>query len=295
VVNHHLLKMASVDEKLDKILEKLHKLDILENKVDTLNGHFEQEIKDIKSEIHSIKQNCLRNENIRAERDRRYNLLFFGVKGGNFFTMSEEILNVLKFLVPEVDGSCIGDLWRTNKMKDKSPVVVKLNSIIIRNMILRKKRMLNGEHQFNHIHIKEDFTKETRVVRKQLFQHLMRLKEEGKKVIMIKDTLKVDGKIVSLEELDSQEAQTSKRARSEETSPKIQEEQNRNDHGKQTIKRGRKMTRNDSLDRFFTKNRAKNTETTNEKQMGQDGKRCLDEERAGGIEDEEKGDETLQS
>ncbi|RZF32718.1 hypothetical protein LSTR_LSTR005911 [Laodelphax striatellus] len=193
--------MGTVEEKLGKILEKLEMLDTLERKMDTINVSFGKEIEDIKSEIDAIKQKCLTTERSNSEKERKCNLLFFGVQGKTFFTMNKEIIDILKCLVPEIDGNYINDLWKTNKKKEKSPVVVKLNSMVIRNLILRKKHALQGDDRFKHIQIKEDLSREVRATRKLLFPHLIKLKEEGRKVIMVNDKLKVDSQLLSLEDL----------------------------------------------------------------------------------------------
>ncbi|RZF46231.1 hypothetical protein LSTR_LSTR010893 [Laodelphax striatellus] len=285
------MNTATVNEKLEKILEKLEKLDTLENKVDSIKERFAQEIDTIKSEIHLIKENCSRTENISVEKDRKLNLLIFGIQGKNFFTINRESMNVLKFLVPEINENYIADIWKTNKSKENSPVIVKLNSSIVKTWILKKKHTLRGETRFKHIQIKEDLSKDVRETRKLLFPHLIRLKENGEKVIMMKDKLKVNGNILSLEELNKQET-TTKRARSEETSPKIQEERNTWSHsGGQAKKKERKTARHNSLDRFFRKGLEENSTkqiVRNEEERGRE-----EEERKTG--NEEKTNTTQQS
>ncbi|RZF46509.1 hypothetical protein LSTR_LSTR009291 [Laodelphax striatellus] len=142
--------MGTVEEKLGKILEKLEMLDTLERKMDTINVSFGKEIKDIKSEIDAIKQKYLTTERSNSEKERKRNLLVFGVQGKTVFTINKEIMDILKCLVPEIDGNYINDLWKTNKKKEKSPVVVKLNSMVIRNLILRRKRALQEDDFYKY-------------------------------------------------------------------------------------------------------------------------------------------------
>ncbi|RZF46618.1 hypothetical protein LSTR_LSTR002950 [Laodelphax striatellus] len=79
---------------------------------------------------------------------------------------------------------------------------------------------------------------------------------------MMGDRLKVEGRFFSLEDLDKQESNSSKRARSEETSPRPHEGENKAFHNRQSTKKGRKFNRNESLDRFFSKSIEKIKERT---------------------------------
>ncbi|RZF46619.1 hypothetical protein LSTR_LSTR002951 [Laodelphax striatellus] len=143
--------MTLIEEKLDQILGKLQKLDALDTKVDTMNSHFRKEIEEIKTEILHIKQESSRNDRLSEGKDRKFNLLLFGVQSKDFFAMNDEVMKILQFLVPNSNGNFIRDLWRTNRNKEGSPVIVKLNSILIKNLILKAKRKLQEVEEFKRI------------------------------------------------------------------------------------------------------------------------------------------------
>ncbi|RZF38333.1 hypothetical protein LSTR_LSTR012120 [Laodelphax striatellus] len=246
--------MTQIEDKLDQILGKLQKLDDLDEKVDKLNSSLRKEIDEIKVEISHLKQESSNKDRRNEERDRKFNLLLFGVGSKELFTMNQEVINILRFLVPDFNGNFIRELWKTNRNKENSPIIVKFNSLITKNTILRGKSKLQEKQEFKNIQIKEDFSVETRAIRKELFPHLLSLKKEGRKVIMIGDKLRVDGTLLSLEELQKQESNSSKRARSEEASPSPKQGECKDSRDRQTKKKGKKFNENNSLERFLTKN-----------------------------------------
>lgn len=94
--------------------------------------------------------------------------------------------------------------YKTNHNKDKSPVLVKFNSMIAKNLVLKTKKILKPSENLPNITIKEDFPPAIRRIREQLFLYLSEAKKNNCKATIRYDKLIIYSQIFILEELQAQ-------------------------------------------------------------------------------------------
>lgn len=208
-----------MEKKIDSILDKLNKLDSLEMQMTEIKQNLQENIKSVKDDIEKIKLDI---ETSKAKEDssrRKYNLLIFGLFGTSFSALFTEIKNIFEYLKLGSQLQNIDYFRKTNLKKDNSPVLIKLNSLLLKNQILKSKNLLNSSENFRSITIKEDFPISVREVRKELFTYLIDYKKQGNKVMLRGDKLVINGQLYTLAELKFQDNK-SKRNRSEEKSPR---------------------------------------------------------------------------
>lgn len=98
---------------------------------------------------------------------------------------------------------------KANYNKEKSPVLVKFNSVIAKNLVIKTKNLLKWSKHLQNITIKEDFLPAIRRIREQQIIYLLETKKNNYKSI-------INGQIFSLEELHTQDILSVKKKRSKE-------------------------------------------------------------------------------
>ena len=194
--------MARVEHMFDQIhslvLEKTNELkqDLIENS--KLIKHLTGTIDEVRDEQRHLNERLVRLERRfqeQEDRDRRCNLVFFGIEKIGHETwesIEDEIKKFCYFYFKiNIEEWDIVRSHRVNPNKSSSPIVVKFQHYKVKEMILKKAKLLKGTNYA----IYEDFSLETRSERKLLLQYAaqQRREDERTRCILSYKTLKVDG------------------------------------------------------------------------------------------------------
>ena len=138
---------------------------------------------------------------VQEDRSRRNNLLFRGIEDAKGETWAESQSTILDFGAffklldpknpPEFDRVHRLGLFRQGQCR---PIIARCTYYKEKVDLLFKAKNLKG----TPFSMAEDFSAETRDIRKELFPHLMEAREKGKKASFSTDKLKIDGKMWTL-------------------------------------------------------------------------------------------------
>ncbi|XP_069114412.1 uncharacterized protein [Argopecten irradians] len=222
----------SLMEKVEGINKRLGKLDLIERslsevKTDVknlgdrvgeveksqqfLSDKFEQDNKEMKSlsmEINSIKAHLdttlLQCKNLSKSvvdlqsRSMRDNLLFFGIQEVNESdtTVREDCIQLVRDLCRDklnIDNVAIDRAHRFGEKRGEKPrpIVAKFSSYHQREDVRKNSRKLIG----SDIYISEQYPKEIQAVRQELWPICKKARDEGKRAVIVKDKLYIDGNL----------------------------------------------------------------------------------------------------
>lgn len=194
--------MAEMDEKLNKITDMLanHSLEI--NKK---FENFTKEWKDMKLEVDSIKNEL---ENVKEQvqvvkmwerSNRNHNIIIFGCEEDQNETKWDLCCNVLDMFAREMQlnlgENVIDDCYRLGKRNIKRPILVKFNSILAKDAVLDRTRLLRG----TRIRIDRDYDYITRMKRKELLHYLWEARKNGQRARLVFDKININGRLLDLE------------------------------------------------------------------------------------------------
>lgn len=162
--------------------------------------------------------------------ERSSNIIIYGIKETTYAETLKKTTEILNHLIPELNKYSIKNIIKLNKggWKSDGPIKVSLISSLIQSDIMRSKHKLQG----SDIRIAEDLSDEYREARKKLAPFSLKEKNKGNKVFMRRDTLVINGKSWTLNELQNYEEPTDPTTTNSDT-PKP------NSTGKGSLKRTR--------------------------------------------------------
>lgn len=125
------------------------------------------------------------------DRSRRSNLVVFGIKETKDETPETLRQKVIKEIIEDKLGVCcssVARIHRLGKASSNRPVILYFQNYLEKQEVLRKSGKLKGSRIF----LQNDFSVETRRKRKNLWQSAKTDKENGKKVSLVNDRLRID-------------------------------------------------------------------------------------------------------
>lgn len=258
------MSTQGLDAKLSAILEKVNKLDTLEakmctfdSKLDNLENKIDGDVKNIKIELMAIKEEVNIQKRLSEYNNRTKNVIVFGIVRKNNPDIADLFTKLCNSIEINIRKYDIKRIQIINSQSGESPVKITLISSILRNDILRNKRKLSEIPDYKNIKIKEDLPKDVREKRGSLFKYLVQHKSQGSRVLLKYDKLLIDGKLHTLEELETLGKDKCKRQRSEESSPEVLPNETNigqtRETGKKPHKSKQKKQRGNSLERYYPK------------------------------------------
>uniref|UniRef100_A0A8D8QKT1 Uncharacterized protein n=1 Tax=Cacopsylla melanoneura TaxID=428564 RepID=A0A8D8QKT1_9HEMI len=208
--------MGSNNEELLKSIENMMntKLDDMEKNInkntDTQIGNLSNQIAHLSKEneatkekvnTHETRIESLEKQNKSKESmERNGNIIMYGIKEENYGNARSKVVEILKFLDPEINRFCVKGMFKLGKggWNAEGPIKVILISPMVKNDIMRLKHKL----KVSEIRITEDLSPEARETRKSLAQYSLAEKDKGNKVFMRGETLVINGKAWTLEQLE---------------------------------------------------------------------------------------------
>lgn len=135
--------------------------------------------------------------------ERNTNIIIYGVKEENYGKVLDKVVTILRSLIPEANKYFIKGMIKMAKggWNTEAPIKVSLISTLLKNDIMRTKFKLKG----SQIRITEDLTQEHRATRLKLAKYSKEEINKGNKVFMRNDTLVIQGKPWTLEQLEARE------------------------------------------------------------------------------------------
>lgn len=209
--------MSTIEEKFSILLEKISGL---ETKLDENRRFQEKEITEIKSHVNELASNIQSYREREENNSRKKNIVIFGLDTEKIIDMNNTVLEILHYITTDLRPYDITEIRKMNYKNKNGPILVKLNSILLKRDIMKNKFRLMNSEVFKMIKIKDDMPKAIRDIRKELFPFMKAL---GKKSSMRYDKLLIEGKLYTLEDLKILEEQRNKKGRSEESSPEVKE------------------------------------------------------------------------
>ena len=211
-------EMKQIYSMFETVMKKLEKLDNIETDVKEIKKSLEfahAEIDDLKKENESMKvsqakteervetlereRNALRDKVIDLQaRSMRDNLLFFNMPENKDENTTEMIHEILETKLGIEDARAKVKIDRSHRIGKKRagnnkprPIVVKFNWHQDKEFVRINARKLKG----TKIGVAEQFPEEIESVRKTLYPELKKAKAEGKKAVMVRDKLYIEGQV----------------------------------------------------------------------------------------------------
>lgn len=210
--------LAQITQIMETLLDK--KNQDLER---TINGNTDRQIASLSNKIAKIAKdnetislnvkdheerltNVEKRNKIQESIEKNSNIVMYGIQGINYNDTLNKILDVLKYLTPEVTKYQIKEIIKLSKggWNEGGPVKVILVSNILKNDIMKSKFKLQGRD----IRIAEDISEENRKIRQKLAPYSLAERNKGNKVFMRKDTLVINGKPWTLSELENRDKES---------------------------------------------------------------------------------------
>lgn len=217
--DNFLRDMEAMLDRKNQILEKK-----INNNTDTQMAALHNQIVEITKDNETTKStvkvheerlvNIEKKNNTQDSIERNSNIIIYGVQENNYGEVLRKIIEILKELVPETTKYHIKGLIKLSKggWNTNGPIKVNLISNILKNDIMRSKHKLQGRE----LRIAEDLSIENREIRKKLAPYSLAEKNKGNKVFMRKDTLVINGRTWTLNELQNKDTDVMETATQEQ-------------------------------------------------------------------------------
>lgn len=205
--------MQQVNEKLNQILSTLNQ------RFDNLEAKTTADIDNLRTDVDLVKKELKKSTNQLL----RKNLIVIGLgnpETGEKVNLLEKFITICKEINIDIRKYDVERLIPINGNMTK----VCLSSTILRNDILKNKKLLATTDLYKEIKIKEDFPADVRRTREKLFPYVKASKSQGLKVTYKQDKLLIEGQLFTLDMLESGRVKV-KRQRSQEDSPEAEAEE----------------------------------------------------------------------
>lgn len=218
IISYYLVKMTSIVDpqlittKLEEILSTMNR------RFDDLNAQTKRDMDIIRGEVKIVKDDFKKFSQRNDWEKRSKNLVFFGFRSNNYKESIDELINLGKEINIDIRRYDIERVIIMGPQPGNRVIKICFTSSIMRNDIFNGRWNLASSEDWKGIRIKEDLSPEVRKIRDKLFKHLQHFKQLGCRVSYRYDKLLIDGKLATLEDLESGDF-SRKRARGEESSP----------------------------------------------------------------------------
>lgn len=174
-----------------------------------------QEFQTMKTKINEIEKKVDEQEkeiDFLAKQARLNNLVLIGIpehEGENLITTIKDIFHNVNIEIPETN---FDNVYRLGKIKGKRPILLKLNSNLMKQAVMNSKMQLRELG----LHVFPDRTKKDRDAFQRIKPFIIKYKKEGKEVRYRNGWLEMDGRRYRESELEEMEM-VAKRKREEES------------------------------------------------------------------------------
>lgn len=189
--------LKTIEDTLTKLVTAINELTNENRSTNIIIKQNKVDIMDIKKDILLTKKEIKRQDYA----GRLNNIILYGVEERGFernidtFYIVCEIFN--NFLGINLQEHNFNNIFRIGRGKNR-PILIKLNSYITKQQILDRTSMLKG----SNYSIDNDYDFETRQKRRKLLPFLREARSKGFRANLIKDKLKINGKLYDLEHLE---------------------------------------------------------------------------------------------